>query len=274
MTAVPSGISSAFLSSGSSVQPGIGFGGDDGVGFHSAQPVRIERHDDTENVHNRDKLKQSDGDIIADGQVANYPKYPQSPYVRYVSRPLSHGNLSTGVQTYTPEDRSKMGQPLNPFWIRNDLWSMENEADIFMDAGPNWVAPRLAAHTKQGPQIDRDTYLDNEQQIQHSKETGPMGRESGSPPMAPIAGQVTSAVASSSTTSDLKMEDANPAKVRKEDEGSAPKEPDIDAKRKRSDEASKGEDGTDKVTAPSSSTATAPPAAKKGRKGKKVTIAA
>lgn len=282
MTAVPSGISSAFLSSGSSVQSGIGFGGDNGVGFHSSQPVRLERHDDTENVHNRDKLKQSDGDIVADGQVANYPKYPQSPYVRYVSRPLSNGALSTGIQTYTPEDRSKMGQPLNPFWIRNDLWSMENEADIFMDAGPNWVAPRMAAHTKQGAQTDRDTYLDNEQQIQHSTQAAPMGPmgggESAAAPMAPIAGQVTSAVASgAATTADLKMEDANPAKVRKEDEGSAPKETDIDAKRKRSDEASKGEEGNDKVTAASSSTATAPPAAKKGKKGpkgKKVTIAA
>lgn len=269
MTAVPSGISSAFLSSGSTVQPGIGIGGDNGVGFHSNQPVRIERHDDTENVQNRDKLKQSDGDIIADGQIANYPKYPQSPYVRYVSRPLSGGNLSTGIQTYTPEDRSKMGQPLNPFWIRNDLWSMENEADIFMDAGPNWVAPRMAAHTKQSAQIDRDTYIDNEQQPQHSAQAGPMGRESAAAPMVPIAGQVTSAVAaSSSTTGDLKMEDANPAKVRKEDEGSAAKETDIDAKRKRSDEASKGEEGTDKVTPPSSSTATPPPS-KKGKKGKK-----
>lgn len=270
MSAFPNNINTANLSSGSSVQPGIGFGGDNGVGFHSTQPVRLERHDDTENVHNRDKLKQSDGDLVADGQLANYPKYPQSPYVRYVSRPLSHGNLSTGIQTHTPEDRSKMGQPLNPFWIRNDLWSMENEADIFMDVGPNWVAPRLAAHTKQSAQIDRETYLDNEEQIQHSSETAPMGRESESAaaPVAPIAGQVTSAVsAGAMTAGDLKMEDANPAKVRKEDAGSEPKETDIDAKRKRSDEASKGEDGTDKVTAASSSTATAPPT-KKGRKGK------
>ena len=269
MSAVPNNVNTNSLASGSSVQPGVGLGGDNGVGFHSAQPVRLERHDDTENVHNRDKLKQSDGDLIADGQVANYPKYPQSPYVRYVSRPLSHGNLSTGIQTHTPEDRSKMGQPLNPFWIRNDLWSMENEADIFMDAGPNWVAPRMAAHTRQSAQTDRDTYLDNEQQIQHSNESAPMGRESVPAPVARIAGQVSSAVSTGVTAGDLKMEDANPAKVRKENEGSEPKETDIDAKRKRSDEASKGEEGTDKVTAPSSSTATAPPPAKKGKKGKK-----
>ncbi len=270
MAAVPDSASTAFLSSGgSNIQAGIGFGGDNGVGFHSTQPVNLERHDDTENVHNRDKLKQSDGDIVADGQVANYPKWSQSPYVRYVSRPLSNGTLSTGLQTYTPEDRSKMGQPLNPFWIRNDLWSMENEADIFMDVGPNWVAPRMAVHTKQSAQIDRDTYLDNEQQPQHSNEKPPMGAETAAaaPPMAPIAGQVTSAVDASVNAGDLKMEDANPAKVRKEDEGSAPKETDIDAKRKRSDDASKGEEGTDKVTAASSSTATAPPT-KKGRKGK------
>lgn len=267
MAAVPDSIGAAFISSSSGIGPGVGLGGDNGVGFHSTQPVRLERHDDTENVHNRDKLKQSDGDITADGQVANYPKWPQSPYVRYVSRPLSDGSLSTGLQSYTPEDRSKMGRPLNPFWIRNDLWSMENEADIFMDAGPNWVAPRMAAHTKQSAQTDRETYIDNEEQPQHSNEKPPMGTETAAAPVAPIAGQVTSAVASGVNAGDLKMEDANPAKVRKEDEGSAPKETDIDAKRKRGDEASKGEEGTDKVTPPSSSTATAPPAAKKSKKG-------
>lgn len=270
MAAVPSSISTAFVSSGSTIAQPAGFGGDNGVGFHSSQPVRIERHDDTENVHNRDKLKQSDGDLVADGQVANYPKYHESPYVRYVSRPLSSGNLSTGVQTYTPEDRSKMGQPLNPFWIRNDLWSMENEADIFMDAGPNWVAPRLAAHTKQSAQMERDTYLDNEQQPQHSSQPAPITIEAAPTPVAPIAGQVTSAVgvSASDTSGTLDMKDANPAKTNKEDDGSAPIEQDIDAKRKRGDEASKGEEGSDKVTPPSSSTASGPPK-KKSRGGGK-----
>lgn len=270
MAAIPSNISAAFVSSGSTIAPPAGFGGDNGVGFHSSQPVRIERHDDTENLHNRDKLKQNDGDIIADGQVANYPKYPESPYVRYVSRPLSSGNLSTGIQTYTPEDRSKMGQPLNPFWIRNDLWSMENEADIFMDVGPNWVAPRLAAHTKQGSQVERNTYLDNEQQPQHSTESAPIGKENAPAPVVPIAGQVTSAVGvkASDTSATLNMEDANPAKVRKEDDGSEPIEQDIDVKRKRSDEPSKGEEGSDKVTPASSSTASAPPK-KRSRGGSK-----
>jgi hypothetical protein len=144
---------------------------------------------------------------------------------------------------------------------------MENEADIFMDAGPNWVAPRMAAHTKQSAQTDRETYIDNEEQPQHSNEKAPMGAETAAAPVAPIAGQVTSAVATGVNAGDLKMEDANPAKVRKEDDGSSPKETDIDAKRKRGDEASKGEEGTDKVTPPSSSTATAPPAAKKSKKG-------
>lgn len=141
-----------------------------------------------------------------------------------------------------------------------------------MDAGPNWVAPRMAAHTKQSAQTDRETYIDNEEQPQHSNEKPPMGTETAAAPVAPIAGQVTSAVATGVNAGDLKMEDANPAKVRKEDDGSSPKEEtDIDAKRKRGDEASKGEEGTDKVTPPSSSTATAPPAkkSKKGSSGKK-----
>ena len=268
MAAVPDSASTAFLSSGgSNIQAGIGFGGDNGVGFHSTQPVNLERHDDTENVHNRDKLKQSDGDIVADGQVANYPKWSQSPYVRYVSRPLSNGTLSTGLQTYTPEDRSKMGQPLNPFWIRNDLWSMDNEADIFMDASPNWVAPRMGGHTSQGAQIDRETYLDNEQQIQHSTESSSMGRETAAAPVAPIAGQVTSATAGATVNaSDMSMENANPAKVNKDSEGKGPQEGDIDAKRKRSDEPSKGEDGDDKATPVSSSTASMTKKTKKSKK--------
>lgn len=268
MAAVPNSTNTGFISSGSALTPGIGTGGDNGVGFHSSQPIRIERHDDTENVHNNDKLKQGDGDIIADGQVANYPKYPESPYVRYVSRPLSNGNLSTGIQTYTPEDRSTMGQPLNPFWIRNDLWSMANEADIFMDASPNWVARRLEAHTKQTGQKSRETYLDNEQQPQHSTESAPISKDISAAPMAPIAGQVTSSLSQTSNKDTLKMEDANPAKVRKDDVGSEPKEEDIDAKRKRSDETSKGEEGVDKATPLSSSTVAPPP--KKRGKAKKV----
>lgn len=273
MAAVPNSTSVNFITTTNNTAAGVGYGGDNGVGFHSTQPVGIERYDETENVHNRDKLKQGDGDIVADGQVANYPKYAESPYVRYVSRPLSNGDLSTGIQTYAPEDRSKMGQPLNPFWIRNDLWSMANEADIFMDVGPNWVAPRLEAHTKQNVQTVRETYLDNEGQLQHSTQSAPIRKDDAAPPMAPIAGQVTSAVGQpADTTTNLKMEDANPAKVRKEGDGSTPPETDIDAKRKRSDDVSKGEEGNDKTTPPSSSTATQPPPKKqkRGKTAKKV----
>jgi len=264
MSAVPNSVNAVAFAT---VEPGVGTGGDNGVGFHSRQPVNIERFDDTENVHNNDKLKQSDGDLIANAQVANYPKWPQSPYVRYVSRPLSGGALSSSLQSFSPEDRSKMGTPLNPFWIRNDLWSMDNEADIFMDAGPNWVAPRMGGHTSQGAQIDRETYLDNEQQIQHSTESSSMGRETAAAPVAPIAGQVTSAAAGATVNaSDMSMENANPAKVNKDSEGKGPQEGDIDAKRKRSDEPSKGEDGDDKATPVSSSTASMTKKTKKSKK--------
>ncbi|MGK3946214.1 hypothetical protein ABK046_48670, partial [Streptomyces caeruleatus] len=84
-------------------------------------PISLQRNDDTEQLHNRDKL-QDGADLQADA-VATYPKYEESPFTRYVSRPFSMGTLSDDVVNFAPENRSKMGTPLNPFWIRNDLWS-------------------------------------------------------------------------------------------------------------------------------------------------------
>lgn len=144
MSAVPTNVSTSFVSAGSNVEVGAGYGGDSGTGFHSNQPIRAERWDDTENTHFKDRLDSAEGDLRADGNVASYPKYPESPYVRYVQRPLSSGVLSPDVKAYKPEDRSKMGVPLNPFWIRNDLWSMENEADIFMVSQVNSTNCRFA----------------------------------------------------------------------------------------------------------------------------------
>lgn len=270
MSAVPTNVSTTFVSSGTNVEVGAGYGGDSGTGFHSNQPVRAERWDDTENTHFKDRLDSAEGDLRADGNVASYPKYPESPYVRYVQRPLSSGVLSADIKTYKPEDRSKMGVPLNPFWIRNDMWSMENEADIFMDAGPNWVVPRLGAHTTQSAQIKREAYIENEEQPQTSNAPATLHKGNMPPPVAAAAGTVTTAV-STANTSDMVMKDANPAKVGMDEEGTAPKESDIDAKRKRDPEPQNGPENDDRQQALSSTTAEMPTkkSKTKGRQSKK-----
>ena len=271
MSAVPTNVSTSFVSAGSNVEVGAGYGGDSGTGFHSNQPVRAERWDDTENTHFKDRLDTAEGDLRPDGNVASYPKYPESPYVRYVQRPLSSGVLSPDVKAYKPEDRSKMGVPLNPFWIRNDLWSMENEADIFMDAGPNWVVPRLDAHTAQSAQIKREAYIENEEQPQTSNAPATLHKGNMPPPVAAAAGNVTTAVSSNSNTSDMNMKDANPAKVGMEEDGKAPNDTDIDAKRKREPEPQNGAENDDRQQAVSSTTAEAPSKKKKGRQSSKKT---
>jgi hypothetical protein len=209
------------------IQPGAGYGGDNGEGFHSTQPVSLERNDDTENLHNRNRLQE--GDAISADPIATFPKYSESPFTRYVSRPLSSGTLSDSLRNFAPEDRSKTGVPLNPFWIRNDLWSMANEADIFLDASPNWVAPRVnvnGAQSKQG--FTRETYLDNQEQPQKSNEQAPIAVDVQAPPKQEAAGTV-SGPAAVEDTSNMEMKDANPAKVKTGEESEA-KETDMKEK--------------------------------------------
>ena len=196
----------------------MGLGGDNGVGFHSTQPVRLERHDDTENVHNRDKLKQSDGDITADGQVANYPKWPQSPYVRYVSRPLSDGSLSTGLQSYTPKIVARWVDRSIPFGFGTicGQWKMKLIYS-WMLVPTGWRRVWQHIQSRAHKRIVKRTSIMNSSHSIPTK-TSDGGRNCCGP-LAPIAGQVTSAVATGVNAGDLKMEDANPAKVRKEDEG-------------------------------------------------------
>ena len=55
MTSVPGNIQSVG-GNFSGLAPGPGFGGDNGEGFHSRQPISMQRNDDTEQLHHRDKL--------------------------------------------------------------------------------------------------------------------------------------------------------------------------------------------------------------------------
>jgi hypothetical protein len=189
-------------------------GPDVGVGFHSQQPIRIERYDPTEQTQFKNKLEQGEGDIKPE-PVQVYPKYKESPYVRYVRRPLSDGVLSNSVVNFKLEDRSNMGVPLNPFWIRNDLWSMQNEADIFQDSGPNFVAPTVTAAVGSVPSgaNDRPAYIENQEQPQVPQADSVPTTLSGStsaPPMASAAGDVTGSVVASDK-SQMEIPQSNPA---------------------------------------------------------------
>lgn len=186
-------------------------GADAGVGFHSAQPVSISRFDPTEQTHFKNKQEESQTDVQGQA-VSTYPKYHESPFTRYVRRPLSDGVLSNSVVNYKLEDRSTMGVPLNPFWIRNDLWSMANEADIFMtDGESNFVAPRVTVPSSvpQGS-FTRSTYLENQEQPQQSTEAPDIKASVPAPPMASAAGSVTGAVVASDKTQ-MEIPQSNPA---------------------------------------------------------------
>ena len=243
MTSVPGNIQSVG-GNFSGLAPGPGFGGDNGEGFHSRQPISLQRNDDTEQLHNRDKL-QDGADLQADA-IATYPKYEESPFTRYVSRPLSSGVLSSSMVNFAPENRSKMGTPLNPFWIRNDLWSMSNEADIFMDASPNWVQRRINVNGVQDKQgFKRETYLDNEEQPQHSSAPAPIAVEVATPPVSSV-GVVTS-TQPAATEGDMEIKDSNPAKVKTEEE-SAPKEKELPKKTEETPQTESSEKTPDSET--------------------------
>jgi hypothetical protein len=219
MASVPSSINPVTVP-GANLRPTGG--ADPGVGFHSEQPISIERHDPTENTHFKNRLEEQQGDIRAEA-VATYPKYPESPFVRYVSRPLSQGALSKSVQTFAPEDRSHMGVPLNPFWIRNDLWSMKYEADIFADSGPNWVAPQVSGSVAQNlPGYDRTAYLDNQEQPQHSSQSAPIKSSEPVAPSQPAAGSVTSTTVASQQ-GEMPIQESNPAVTNEQNPPTSPR---------------------------------------------------
>jgi hypothetical protein len=193
---------------GSSIQAGVGFGGDNGLGFHSKQPVSTENQYAEATEHPKNSFESSESDSISTEPVQTFPKYLESPFTRYVTRPLSGGEFNF---SYVPEDRSTMGRPLNPFWIRNDTWSMEHEADIFMEADSNFVAPRVDGITKQAPQEDRKAYIENEIQPQLSTQSPDITKSIPKAPLEAAAGSVTGTVAVDSVEPTPAENPTNPA---------------------------------------------------------------
>lgn len=208
----------------SSARAGYGYGGDNGVGFHSTGPVRLENPDETE--FKRDAYENEP--TLPTEVVLPHPKYPESPFTRYVTRPLSNGTLSSDLRNFAPENRSKTGVPLNPFWIRNDLWSIQNEASIFMDTGPNWVHRRLKVAGEQDGQQKRDAYLDNEEQPQYGKGST-LSANLAPAPSEPAAGRVTGTEAAETAEQTLGLEQSNPAKLKDEQSDALPKSLDVAA---------------------------------------------
>jgi hypothetical protein len=200
----------------SAVQPGFGFGGDPGEGFHSRQPVNVGENDWTEKTQYKDRREKEQADTTP--FIPQYPRWHESPFNRYVPNVLSTGNLPPAVIEFQPEDRSKMGIPLNPFWIRNDRWSMKNEAEIFVDVDQNFVAPRFGVAGPQKRQgFARHTYLDNKEQPQYSQAKAPIKNEQMEPPVEAGAGSVTSAGAKAIREGEMQMENANPAQTHNEE---------------------------------------------------------
>jgi hypothetical protein len=208
--AAPTGTNAAIAPPASTVEPGSGYGGDSGKGFHSRQPIsEFINRDPTEQTHTKEQL-QEEQDLV-EPFVPSYQRWLPSPFERYVPRPTSSGNLPPGIPTYQPEDRSKMGVPLNPFWIRNGVYWGEGEADIFVDADINWVAPRVAVDLPQKPQgWDRDNYINNQEQPQNSAEAPDIQKKTSAAPAAPEAGGVTG-TGDAAIVGETKIKGANPA---------------------------------------------------------------
>lgn len=205
-----------FGAAANSVEAGFGYGGDHGRGFHSEQPIDVGINDHTEKTHFKDK-KTAEADQTLPF-TPSYPTWHESPFVRYVHNVMSKGDLPPATIEFQPEDRSKMGIPLNPFWIRNDRWSMKHEADIFVDAGPNFVAPTVGVKGPQHKQnFRRQTYLDNEVHPQSSEKPSDIKLEQKDAPVAPTAGSVTSTGGKAIHEGEMSMEKANPAKTHNEE---------------------------------------------------------
>lgn len=203
MEFAPSNIT-PIVTSGPTISTGAGFGGDNGQGFHSHQPVSNDYNEATE--HTKDKFESSEPGISSDA-VATLPKYLESPFTRYVTRPLSKGGFEF---SYKPEDRSKTGVPLNPFWIRNDTWSMQNEADIFVQTDSNFVSAQAIAPTPQSPQVEREAYIENEEQPQVSAQPSDITSSTPKPPTQAAAGTVSGTVPLDQVESTPEVNPANP----------------------------------------------------------------
>jgi hypothetical protein len=169
-----------------------GLGGDGGVGFHGSGPVS---GDSTLTEQKQFKAKHTEANAQPSEAVATHQKFVESPFTRYVRRPLSDGGEPKHVYKHTPEDRSKMGVPLNPFWIRNDHYSIDKEANIFLQPY-DFVAPVVTHAGAQSEQVStkRDALLDNEVQPQKGGDTTKIKEEDLLAPKETTAGQVSSKV--------------------------------------------------------------------------------
>lgn len=194
-----------------------GLGGDRGVGFHGSSSVESAIQGSNLTEQKQFKSKHEEANVQPSEAIATHQTFLESPFTRYVRRPLSDGGEPKHVYKHKPEDRSKMGVPLNPFWIRNDNYSIEKEANIFLQPS-DFIAPIINNLGDQSPQTStkRETYLDNEIQPQRGGDTDKIKEETLLPPKTEAAGKVSSHVeeAAKQVIPDVKAEDVaenNPA---------------------------------------------------------------
>ena len=102
------------------------------------------------------------------------PKYLESPFTRYVSRPLSSGVLSDSVRNFAPEDRSKMGTPSIPsgFGMICGLLRMRLISS-WMPRPTGSLLDSMLVGRKLSKGLKRETYIDNEAQPQKSSAPAP-----------------------------------------------------------------------------------------------------
>jgi hypothetical protein len=214
--AAPVGVNLQGAVNTAGIASGSGFGGDNGTGFHSSRPIGLPvdtANQHTENAHTKTRLDENKANSDVSPSIPSFQKWSESPFTTYVSRNTSSGKLPSGIPSFKPVDRSNMGIPLNPFWIRNDTWGMQHEADIFTDTGGYFTAAKVMSSGAQSSQnLHRTIYLDNLEQPQEG--SGPTGLGSGSDdvPMESGAGSVTG-VAEPAPEGEMAIDSANPAKT-------------------------------------------------------------
>jgi hypothetical protein len=172
-----------------------GLGGDSGVGFHGSKTETTAVQGSNLTEQKQFKSKHEEANAQPSEAVASHQTFLESPFTRYVRRPLSDGGEPKQVYKHKPEDRSKMGVPLNPFWIRNDYYSIEKEADIFLQP-EDFVAPVIHHKGEQSEQTStkRKAHLENEVQPQMGGDTTKLAKDNTLAPKETIAGSVSSNV--------------------------------------------------------------------------------
>lgn len=194
-----------------------GLGGDAGVGFHSGGSFS---GDATLTEQKQFKAKHTEANAQPSEAVATHQKFLESPFTRYVRRPLSDGGEPKHVFKHKPEDRSTMGVPLNPFWIRNDHYSMDKEANIFLQPD-DFVAPVVTHKGAQSVQVStkREALLDNEEQPQRGGDTHKIAEDNKLAPKDTICG---SAATKIEEAGKQQIPDSNPEEVAENNPAAGP----------------------------------------------------